>query len=153
MPSEDAIFKQKDKIFKDEMTRIDSDRNALNALLVPGFNQLLGQLQAAFENIQKQLSKFLMTKRQNFPRFFFLPDPDLLEMIGQSKEPKKIEIHMKKIFMGVNSVIMPPEKGRGKNVEIEYVEAPDGEQLNLFKTVEVDSKVENWMQKLLDTIQ
>lgn len=42
MPSEDAVFRQKDKIFKDEMTRIDADRNALSALLVPGFNQLLG---------------------------------------------------------------------------------------------------------------
>jgi dynein heavy chain 2 len=75
-------------------------------------------------------------------------------MIGQSKEPKKIENHIRKIFEGIYAVIMPPEsKGRGKNVEIEYVEAEDGEQLNLFKTVEVDSKVENWMQKLLDTMQ
>jgi dynein heavy chain len=95
-----------------------------------------------------------MTKRQNFPRFFFLSDPDLLEMIGQSKEPKKLEIHIKKIFEGIKEVILPPEsKGRGKNVEIELIQAPDGEQLNLFKTVEVDSKVENWMAKLLDTMQ
>jgi hypothetical protein len=75
-------------------------------------------------------------------------------MIGQSKEPKKLEIHIKKIFEGIKEVILPPEsKGRGKNVEIELIQAPDGEQLNLFKTVEVDSKVENWMAKLLDTMQ
>jgi dynein heavy chain len=82
LPTEDATFKRANTLFKAEMERINKDRNALRALLIKNFLQLLQELNAKFEYINKQMNQFLEAKRGQFPRFYFLSNDDLLEIIG-----------------------------------------------------------------------
>lgn len=82
LPNEDAIFKKNNTTFKTEMERINKDRNCLRALLVKNFLHLLNELNHKFEQIQKNLNQFLEAKRGQFPRFYFLSNEDLLEIIG-----------------------------------------------------------------------
>lgn len=149
LPNDDAVFKKYDQIFKDEMVRINSDKNAINALLVPNFLGLLNKLQSSFEGIQKNLNQFLEQKRGQFPRFYFLSNKDLLEMIGQSKDPKKIITHIRKIFEGIYDLGVPNEaKGTRKNADIDEILSAEGESIGFNKPIEVDAKVETWMTKL-----
>lgn len=39
-----------------------------------------------------------------FPRFYFLGDDDLLEILGQSQNAQVIQMHLKKLFAGINRV-------------------------------------------------
>jgi len=39
-----------------------------------------------------------------FPRFYFIGDDDLLEILGQSTNPAVIQSHLKKLFAGIYSV-------------------------------------------------
>ena len=48
------------------------------------------------------LNDFLEDKRGKFPRFYFLGDDDLLEILGQSQNPLVIQMHLKKLFAGIN---------------------------------------------------
>ncbi len=68
--------------FKNEMERINKDRNAYRALNVKGFINILQELNKKLEYIQKNLNQFLEGKRGLFPRFYFLSNDDLLEIIG-----------------------------------------------------------------------
>jgi hypothetical protein len=52
------------------------------------------------ERCQKALSEFLEEKRARFPRFYFIGDDDLLEILGQAKNPRVIQSHLKKLFAG-----------------------------------------------------
>jgi len=46
----------------------------------------------------------LEEKRGKFPRFYFLGDDDLLEILGQSQNPEVIQMHLKKLFAGIHKV-------------------------------------------------
>jgi Dynein heavy chain, N-terminal region 2 len=46
------------------------------------------------------LADFLEQKRSALPRFYFIGDDDLLEILGQAKNPTVIQEHLKKLFQG-----------------------------------------------------
>lgn len=52
---------------------------------------------------QRTLADFLEEKRSAFPRFYFIGDDDLLEILGQAKNPAIIQAHLKKLFAGLRS--------------------------------------------------
>jgi hypothetical protein len=50
----------------------------------------------------------LDSKRGKFPRFYFLADNDLLEIIGMGKDPRPLNSHLNKIFSGIDSLENEP---------------------------------------------
>lgn len=104
LPQESSVFTKINLDFKNEMERINKDRNAYRALNVKGFINILQDLNKKLEFIQKNLNQFLEGKRGQFPRFYFLSNDDLLEIIGQAKEPETIKKHIKKICEGTHDL-------------------------------------------------
>ena len=92
------------------MSRIWEVRKAYAALveLVRDFIATLNNMLNKLEIVQKKLQDLLSSKRGLFPRFYFLPNEDLLEIIGQAKDPTPINKHIKKIFEGINLVDAEP---------------------------------------------
>ena len=74
-------------------------------------NSLLKKLERLADlltNVQKALGEYLERQRAAFPRFYFVGDEDLLEIIGNTKDPVKIQRHMAKMFAGIVSLDMQP---------------------------------------------
>ena len=88
------------------MFRIYKERNAYKALVEEaiGFIEELNKLNKSLEIVQKKLNDLLASKRCLFPRFFFLSNEDLLEIIGQAKNPVAINKHIKKIYEGIDRI-------------------------------------------------
>lgn len=69
----------------------------------------LERLAELLNKVQKALGEYLERERTAFPRFYFVGDEDLLEMIGNSKDATKTLKHLRKMFAGIHSVVFDAE--------------------------------------------
>ena len=94
--------------------------------------------------IQKALGEYLEKQRAAFPRFYFVGDEDLLEMIGNAKNPHKVIRHLSKMFAGVEALEVA-EGGK----RIEGMVSKEGEVVRFVKAVDVDEgSVHAWLREV-----
>ena len=86
------------------MDRINGNKNILTALLVENFYNDLDDISRRLDESQKVLFSLLETKRGAFSRFYFLANDDLFELLGNSKNPDKVNKHIKKCFEGIKKL-------------------------------------------------
>ena len=146
LPVEASLFDDVNASYSTIMIRCNEDRNALSACMVDGFLADLEAMDAKLEKIQKALDAYLENKRQQFPRFYFLSNDDLLEILGQSKDPVQVQKHIKKAFEGIQTLqLVEPGAAGNKTYEAVGMNAPDGEKVPFERKVIVDGPVECWL--------
>ena len=107
LPSEESRFRRVDEDFGDIMMSMSRDPKLFylaDEQLFPNISDKLKTMLDQLERCQKALTDFLEAKRAAMPRFYFIGDDDLLEILGQAKKPAVIQSHLKKLFQGINKV-------------------------------------------------
>jgi dynein heavy chain len=93
------------------------------------------------EEIQKSLDMYLETKKVIFPRFYFISNDQLLEILGQSKNPPAIQKFFKDLFD--NIVMLKLQKSStGSKTEALSMFSEDGEEVPFTGALTLEGPVE-----------
>lgn len=112
------------------------------------FNQQL-------DRIQKNLDNYLEQKRRLFPRFYFLSNDELLQILANAHDIKSVEKHINKFFENINGLMLID--GGGNSPDIAGVISGEKEemdfQLSRIKVGRSGTGVEGWLKALESTTQ
>lgn len=143
LAQEKVRFDRLDRDFRRIATFIERDPRVTEICKYPNLKSTLQSLLEQLSRCQHSLDNFLKEKRDVFPRFLFLSDDDLLEIIGQSSKEQIIQSHLKKLFAGIHSVLLD-----SAGEHIVAICSQQGEVVKLENTISIKRPVEvrhlNW---------
>jgi len=104
---------------------------------------------AALEKCQKSLKEYLCNKRIIFPRFNFISDDELLNILG-SGTPTTIQEHVGKMFDNLDKFIIVSDTDKQMATALVSCER---EVMDFRNPVSVEDQVEIWMGLALEEMK
>ncbi|XP_060043693.1 dynein axonemal heavy chain 6 [Erinaceus europaeus] len=161
LPAEAKMFLQVDKSWKEIMRKVNRLPNALRAATQPGLLETFQNNNALLDQIQKCLEAYLESKRVIFPRFYFLSNDELLEILAQTRNPQAVQPHLRKCFDSISKLefaLIVSTEGKIPGIESEPEKiftndilamiSPEGEKVSLGKGLKARGNVEEWLGKV-----
>lgn len=144
LPIESSRFQNINSEFFAVMKKVYKQPFVLDVLNISGVQKSLERLAELLNKIQKALGEYLERERVSFPRFYFVGDEDLLEIIGNSNDTLRIAKHFKKMFAGLSGLIMDEDH------LISGFTSKEGEEVRLKKEISLikTPKINDWLALL-----
>ena len=144
LPIETSRFQNINSEFFAVLKKVHRSPFVLDVLGIPGVQKSLERLAELLNKIQKALGEYLERERTSFPRFYFVGDEDLLEMIGNSNDVLRIAKHFRKMFAGLSGLLVDEE------MNIIGFTSKEDEKVLLKRTISLSKlpKINDWLAAL-----
>ncbi|XP_038005283.1 dynein heavy chain 1, axonemal [Motacilla alba alba] len=139
LPVESQRYKTVDKNWRLVMKNANANPEVISLCPDPELLKMLQKCNEELELVQKGLSEYLETKRAAFPRFYFLSDDELLEILSQTKDPTAVQPHLHKCFENIARLKFQ------EDLQITHMYSAEGEEVKLFSAITPTENVEDWL--------
>jgi dynein heavy chain 1 len=145
LPLESQRFQNINNEFLAVMKKVYKSPFVVDVLGIQGIQKSLERLAEMLTKIQKALGEYLERERASFPRFYFVGDEDLLEIIGNSKDILRIMKHLKKMFAGIATLQLDEEL-----TEFRGFSSREGESIMYRTPIQLKDfpKINDWLAKV-----
>ncbi|XP_005102124.3 dynein heavy chain 1, axonemal [Aplysia californica] len=142
LPTESKRYNTMERIWRKVMRMAKGEPHVIK--ICPDENMLtdLKKCDELLDHVQKGLSEYLETKRAAFPRFFFLSDDELLEILSQTKDPMAVQPHLRKCFENISRLRFE------EDLQITKMYSGEGECVDLCESLYPVGNVEDWMSEI-----
>jgi dynein heavy chain len=147
MPTVAKKFRNIDKQWLKLMERAADQKNVLKCCKDDILGSSLPSLQEELDYCEKQLEEYLEGKRNKFPRFYFVSNPDLLKILSVGSDPHAVQDDFAKLFDAIEMVSFD-ETDRRLLTEIIAVKGSAQEKVVLQEGVRCEGNIEDWLCKL-----
>ncbi|KAF7249781.1 Dynein heavy chain 1, axonemal [Varanus komodoensis] len=135
LPVESKRYQTMERTWRKIMKNANENREVINVCPDPRLLEKLRECNKLLDLVQKGLSEYLETKRGAFPRFYFLSDDELLEILSQTKDPTAVQPHLRKCFENIAR----------EDLQITHMYSAEGEEVKLFSPIYPTGNVEDWL--------
>lgn len=104
LPVEAARFVNITHEYMDIIKILNNSTLVIEVLSVAQAHASMTKLRDSITRIRKSLSDYLEKQREFFPRFYFVGNEDLLEVLSDLTNTLNVNRHMKKMFCGIEAV-------------------------------------------------
>ena len=139
---EAQLFDSVDKFLKNLSKKVALQPKAMKVIKMQNVIENLVKINEIMDSIEKQLDEYLDMKRQIFPRFYFISNDELIEILSKGNDINVIERTLRKCFENIASIDV-------KDKVITAMISAELEQIQLNKaSLVIRSNVEIWMDNL-----
>ncbi|CAM4703272.1 unnamed protein product [Lepidochelys kempii] len=139
LPVESKRYQTMDRTWRKIMKNANENREVISLCPDPRLLESLRKCNQLLDLVQKGLSEYLETKRGSFPRFYFLSDDELLEILSQTKDPTAVQPHLRKCFENIARLLFQ------EDLQITHMYSAEGEEVKLFFPIYPTGNVEDWL--------
>ena len=148
LPAHARAFSKVDALWRSSMSSINAEPRVMD-VSDSGYYTAFKNAIAQVDEVQKGLSEYLESKRVAFPRFFFLSDGELIQILSETKDPRKVNNYISKVFEGISELSFT----EAPELLITGMENRDGDSIPFSTLVEPNKestkgRAEKWMTEV-----
>ncbi|CCW70441.1 unnamed protein product [Phytomonas sp. Hart1] len=143
LPNEKQLFMEIYDIWKEIMEHTRTLPQVFTRCQDESLLKTFSEANNTLEEVMRKLQEFLETKRMAFPRFYFISNEELLQILSDSRDPFLVQPYLCKFFEGVKRIKF------SDNQDIVGMESSEGEKVPLVQHVnpaDYGNQVELWLQ-------
>jgi len=112
----------------------------------PDTYEMLKTWYANIKKCEKALNEYLDDKKKCFPRFYFISNPNLLNILSNGNNPPVVCTFLGDCFDGFETIhFLPSPDPKIPPKTADYMLSKDHEHVEFFTTFEIKGQVESWL--------
>lgn len=154
LPDDTKRFEGIDSEFKELMKDAVNVPNCIQVCLVDGRQEALASMMARLDQCQKSLNEYLDQKKKIFPRFYFVSNVALLDMLANGTNPPKIMKYLGDCYDSLDELVFVKDEQGNKNIKLaNEMVAKDKERLMLAEPFPLEGEVERYLNNLTEAMR